>query len=140
MRGWDTFQRPTRFESNGERIYYTGVSASGDRIAFRGGPHWLYVHGGSCADCHGPGGRGGIGVPMTDQIAPDIRHSTLTSPEHDKRVEEEHPPYTDELIRRAITQGLDPAGKPLHWSMPRWQMSDGDLDDLVGYLKKLDEE
>ena len=26
---------------------------------------------------------------------------------------EEHPPYTDETIKRAITQGVEPDGEPL---------------------------
>lgn len=48
-----------------------------------------------------------------------------------------HPPYTDELIKRAITEGLDPGGKPLDKTMPRWKMSDRDLDDVIAYLKQL---
>ncbi len=136
MRGWRGFQRPSEFRSNGERIYYTATSDSGDPITFTGGPHWLYMHGGSCVDCHGPRGTGGIGVPMTNQIAPDIRYATLTTEEHG----EEHPPYTDSLLRRAITEGLDPAGQPLHWAMPRWHMSDQDLNDLIGHLKTLGSE
>jgi len=52
--------------------------------------------------------------------------------------EEEHPPYTDETIKRAITQGVDPAGEPLEWPMPRWSMSDEDLEDLLDYLKSLE--
>ena len=126
--------RASEFRGNGERIYYTATSSSGDPIGFVGGPHWLHMHGGSCVSCHGPGGRGGIQIPMTSQVAPDIRYSTLTSEKHD----EEHPPYTKALIKRAITDGLDPAGEPLHWTMPRWRMSDADLNDLVEYLNTLD--
>ncbi len=48
-----------------------------------------------------------------------------------------HPPYTDALIQRAITQGLDPAGEPLDWTMPRWQMADQGLNDLLAYPKTL---
>lgn len=137
MRGPRTLERPAEFQSNGERIYYSATSASGDRITFSNGPHWLYMHGGSCVDCHGPGGRGGIRVPMTNEIAPDIRYGTLTAAEHEDHGEE-HPPYTRSLIERAIPEGLDPAGKRLHWAMPRWRISDRDLDDLIEYLKALD--
>ena len=45
--------------------------------------------------------------------------------------------YTDALIKRAITQGIDEEGKPLDWTMPHWQMSDADLYALIDYLKKL---
>ena len=48
-----------------------------------------------------------------------------------------HLPYTDALIRRAITKGIDPAGQPLDWTMPRWQMGQEDLEDLLAYLKTL---
>ena len=50
---------------------------------------------------------------------------------------EEHAPYNDALIERAITKGVDPAGKPLSYVMPRWNMSDRDLNDVVAYLKTL---
>lgn len=87
-------------------------------------------------DCHGPDGKGGYAVPMTDVIAANITYSALTSRVH-KMHGEKHSPYTDALIRRAITNGVDPAGKPLSDAMPRWSMSRGDLNDLIGYLKML---
>lgn len=129
---------PSEFASNGERIYFTARSGSSEPIGFTEGPHWFQMHGGSCVSCHGPDGRGGVRVPMTDQIAPDIRYSTLTSAEHETEGGEEHPPYTEEMLGRAITDGLDPAGEPLSWVMPRWRMSERDLSDLVDYLKSLD--
>ena len=125
-----------RFTSNGEMIYYTGVNAEGKRIPFTAGPPWLYMRGGSCVTCHGEDGRGGVPVMMDTAIPPDIRYSTLTEGEHGEG--EEHPPYDDELIKRAITQGLDPAGEPLDLTMPRWQMSEEDLDDLLEFLQTLE--
>jgi hypothetical protein len=71
---------------------------------------------------------------MGTEIPGDIRYHHLIEEEH----EEEHPPYTDELIKRAITEGLNPAGEPLDRTMPRWRMSEEDLDDLVEFLKTLD--
>lgn len=50
----------------------------------------------------------------------------------------EHEPYTDETIKRAITEGVEPNGEPLDWLMPRWSMSDEDLDDLIEFLETLD--
>jgi mono/diheme cytochrome c family protein len=49
----------------------------------------------------------------------------------------DHPPFTDATIKQAITQGVDPANKPLDWTMPRWQMADQDLNDVLEYLKSL---
>jgi len=132
------------FASNGERIYYTGTSARTGPIPLSGGPMWL-AHGGvGCVACHGAHGRGGVPVMMGAAIPEDIRYEALTKPEHGEREkgtkeaeEMDHPPYTDALIKRAITEGLDPAGKPLDWTMPRWHMADADLADLLTYLKTL---
>ncbi len=49
----------------------------------------------------------------------------------------DRPASTDATIKRAITQGVDPAGESLDWTMPRWQMSAQDLNDLLAYLKTL---
>jgi cytochrome c oxidase subunit 2 len=125
------------YASNGETIYFTGFNDRGERIRFTDGLHWLYRHGGGCAACHGDDGRGGVPVMMLTEIPPDIRyHHLIEEEEHGEG--EEHPPYTDELIKRAITEGLDPAGEPLDLTMPRWQMSERDLDDLLEFLKTLE--
>jgi mono/diheme cytochrome c family protein len=127
------------FASNGERIYYTGTSAKTGPIPFEGGPMWM-AHGGvGCVACHGVHGRGGVPVMMGTVIPEDIRYSVLMKEEEPGKAKQEmeHPPYTDALIKRAITQGIDPAGKALDWTMPRWQMSEADADDLLAYLKTL---
>jgi mono/diheme cytochrome c family protein len=129
---------PQEYVSNGQMIYFTGTNQQGQRIPFDGAPMWLYTHGGSCASCHGADGRGGAPVMMGTEIPGDIRYSHLTEEEHEEG--EAHPPYTDELIKRAITLGLNPAGEPLDQTMPRWRMSDQDLDDLIEYLKTLNGE
>jgi len=127
------------FASNGEQIYLTGTSQSGPPItAEMQGMHRMGAGRLACASCHGEDGRGGTVQMMMDWAeAPDIRYSTLTGGEHGDE-HAEHPPYTDETIKRAITQGLDPAGDPLDWVMPRWNMSNEQLDDLLDYLKTLD--
>ena len=126
------------FVSNGERIYFTGVSERTGRIPFQNGPMWLRMHGGSCANCHGTTGKGGVHVKMGTAIPTDIRYKTLIVDEHYHGGEkEEHPRYTDELIRRAITKGLNPAGKHLDRTMPRFIMTKEDVDDVIEYLKTL---
>ena len=73
---------------------------------------------------------------------PDITWDNLTEEDHgEKQGEEEHEehlPYTEEPLRRAITRGIDPAGEPLDEQMPRWRMSERDLDDLVEFIKTLE--
>jgi mono/diheme cytochrome c family protein len=137
---------PQRFASNGEQIYYTGFSRSTGPIRFQGGPHWLQMHGGGCVACHGVTGRGGVPVMMGTAIPEGIRYHVLTT-SHEEAEEAEgqsgtshehgESPYTDVTIKRAITQGIDSSGKRLDATMPRWQMSEQDLNDVIAYLKTL---
>lgn len=132
---WDSYSK-VDFDSNGELIYYTGYNESGSPIQIEYGPRWIYMHGGSCVNCHGTDGKGGSSVMMSPVIPPDIRYNVLTSEEHNDE-EEEHPPYNNETIKQAIRDGLDPAGESLDIIMPRWDLSDSDMNDLLEYLKKL---
>jgi hypothetical protein len=75
---------------------------------------------------------------MSIQTAPDIRYSHLTEDEHAE--DEAHPPYDDVLLARAIREGLNPAEGALNWPMPRWDLTDLDMADLIEYLKTLDGE
>ena len=135
----DTPSPKSTFSSNGERIYYTATSDSGEPITFTMGMMQMTTPMMSCVDCHGEDGRGGT-VQMMGMMggfkAPDIRYKALAAEEHGQEGEE-HPPYTDELLKRAITKGINPAGEPLEPPMPQWSMSDEDLNDLVIYLKTL---
>jgi cytochrome c oxidase subunit II len=136
-RNWRTpFQK---YVSNGERIYFTGVSETGPRITSQTpGMHRMPAGRLACADCHGIDGRGGtVRMMMSSFEAPDIRYHKLTEDTHNGD-HADHPPYTDEDIKRAITEGIDPSGEPLEWFMPRWEMTDEQLDDLIAYLMTLD--
>lgn len=139
MGGWSAgWTGKQTFASNGERIYYTGVSANTGPIPASGGPMWVGMRGGGCVACHGVRGRGGVPVMMGGSIPSDIRYEALTREEHrEGEKTREHPPYTDALIQRAVTQGVDPAGNSLDWAMPRWRMGDADFADLLAYLKTL---
>ncbi|PTD94380.1 cytochrome C oxidase subunit II [archaeon SCG-AAA382B04] len=117
-------QGPENFTSNGERIYFTGVSETGERIPFIGGPRWLSVHGGSCVDCHGRDREGGFTPMMCSKETPSITWQHLT--EHG---------MSESDVKTVITEGVEPDGEELSSCMPRWQMSQEDLNDLVSYLK-----
>lgn len=139
---WGTTK--TTFSSNGERIYYTATNSSGDPIPSRMGGVEMTPSMMSCVDCHGEDGRGGVvhtrgmmGM-MGSFEAPDIRYSTLTEEDGNDGHGDEHPPYTDELLKRAVTDGVNPAGERLEAPMPRWDMSEEDLEDLIEYLKTLE--
>ena len=86
----------------------------------------------ACVNCHGPEGHGGTVYFMMQSFdIPNITWPDLTGPHMD------HPPYTQETLKRAITQGLDPGGNDLEYPMPRWQMSASDLNDLAAYIMTL---
>lgn len=134
-------ERLTPAESRGKIIYTTGRSPSGKELYFRlvGGGQRLPAGGVTCASCHGEDGRG---VRKGGEI-PDIsyealsRPSTVTLPSGGQR---ERAPYNDDLLARAITQGLDSSGQQLNLVMPRWNLSRSDLQDLLVYLKRLGKE
>ncbi|OGN88667.1 MAG: hypothetical protein A2158_07690 [Chloroflexi bacterium RBG_13_46_14] len=129
------------YASNGERIYFTASSDSGNYISYTGSIRMM--HSITCANCHGADGKGGrVNMMMWSFDAPDITWDHLTSEEHQEEgnseeEHEEHPPYTEETVKQAITEGINPAGEPLDEEMPRWKMSQQDLDDLIEFLRTL---
>lgn len=132
-------KQPTRigFESNGEQIYFTGMSASGGAISFSGGGMHVRMHGGSCASCHGVDRRGGARMmPRFWVVAPPITSDALFGEEHaDVSGHVNHPAYSEASLRRAIIDGIDPSGESLDRAMPRWSIGEQDLHDLVEYLR-----
>lgn len=131
------------FDSNGEQIYFTAVNQDGERFEYEGGPSGGMMMGGylSCASCHVPDGKGGRHtMHMEIMDAPDIRWSQLSgesadSEEHDDHLHEEE--YDFELFRRAVVQGEHPDGETLSLDMPRWNIPEPDLEDLMEYLMSL---
>jgi hypothetical protein len=121
------------FDSNGERIYFTATIENSTEISYTGGPSsngWMMGGGGGrlvCASCHGPDGRGGkhsMGM-MQVMDAPDIRWSALEGE------------FDAEKFRAAVVEDKDPDGTQMSTDMPRWTIGDGDLTDLIAYLKIL---
>ena len=129
---------PTRFQTNGERIYFTATSASGARISPGGGGMHMSMMGGGCVSCHGVKRQGGRVMPRFWKVVPPLTPAALFG-EHDASEKDDghgdHDFYTDETLRRAITKGIDPGGKPFDRAMPRWSISRPDLDDLIAHLK-----
>ena len=124
------------FSSNGERIYYTGIDSTGSRIGLEGGPIWLNMRGGSCVNCHGTNGKGGVPVMMGTAVPEDLTNLYAPHSQGDGKMV----PYNDDLLKRAITKGIDANGENLDPTMPRWYMPEKDLNDLVTYIKTLQTE
>ena len=113
------------FKSNGERIYFTAQSSSGDPISYTGGIGMMNQRL-SCATCHGSKGKGGsVRMMMTQLDVPAITWDKLTEE------------FTEQEVKLVITKGIEPDGKLLDTEMPRWSMSERDLNDLLNYLKTL---
>lgn len=125
-------------EQNGRNIFFAGMTLDGKRIRLEGGPHWLYMHGGGCANCHGGNGQGGFIPMMCNKQTPPITLKALLSGEHEHEGEsEKHTPYTLQTLRRALESSVNPAGKPLDPCMPRWHLTDDEYRDLILYLNSL---
>lgn len=128
-----------RFETDGERIYFTGRNETGQRIAYRGGAAsgMMMATGLACASCHGGNAQGGQHrMHMIVMDAPSIRWAALAA---DAESETAHGPYDLEAFRRAVVEGKHPDGEPLSDLMPRWRLNDKDLAALATFLKSLDQ-
>ena len=123
-------------EIRGRQIFERGTSAAGRDISATIGPDAPVA--GSvlpCANCHG---HDGLGRAEGGVVPSNITWEALTKPYAVRGPGgRTHPPYTERLLKRAIAMGIDPAGAELNPAMPRYQLSQADASDLVGYIKKL---
>ena len=131
---------PDVFKSNGERIYFTATSDSGQPVTARGhgmGMGGDMMMGGrmACASCHRADRKGGRLMPRFWVFAPPLTAAALFGKEHDEDGHGDHDSYDDASLQRAITQGIDEGGKPLDRAMPRWSMSAKDMGDLIAFLR-----
>lgn len=116
----------------GELVFDQGIGADGRAIGRTGGAGMM-TH--ACASCHGSDGHGRRTMMFS---APDVTCANLTDPLGMREVDGERgPTYTDDLIRRAVVQGVGADGDALDAAMPRWQLDDQDWADLLAYLKTL---
>lgn len=112
--------------SVGERIYVSGIGIDG-RIEYSQGPDWLRFAGSGCGVCHGDRGQGmTVHAGSVTGVAPAVNRKALTARGYD-----------DASLRRALTEGIDPHGREFHYYMPRWVLSDAELDALAAYLASL---
>lgn len=124
-------------ERRGKQIYVLGTSASGkDIFAYVGeGSIEVPASAMACANCHGLDGHG---KPEAGVNPSGLSWEVLTKPYGLAHADgRRHPPYTERGLELAITRGTDPGGNRLLNVMPRYQMSQEDLADLIAYMKRL---
>ncbi len=126
---------PASFVSNGERIYFTGTSNSGNGITSSGGGMHQRMMGGGCASCHGADRRGGRLMPQFWKKAPPLTREALIDAHEEGGGHDDHGSYNPDTLKRAVFEGIDPSGASLDELMPRWSMSDSDWQDLLEYLR-----
>jgi ABC-type branched-subunit amino acid transport system substrate-binding protein len=124
--------------ARGKEIYEHGIAADGAQIKCVTGQQDTEIPAAilKCVSCHGNDGRG---KPEGGLYPSNIRWSELTKP-YGVAIPggRERPPYTERLLIRAISSGLDANNNRLNATMPRYRLSHQQASDLVAYLKDLD--
>jgi ABC-type branched-subunit amino acid transport system substrate-binding protein len=126
--------------ARGKQIYVNGIDASGAPIKCVTGAQATEVRAAilKCVSCHGKDGRG---KPEGGTFPSNIRWSELTKPYSlTTQAGRKRPRYSERLLIRAFTMGVDAGGNRLQATMPRYRLSHQQAVDLVAYLKELDQE
>lgn len=123
------------YSSNGEQIFLTGVDEDGNVLTARStsgrfGHMFSMMRPVACVHCHGVDAKGGFTLP-DGTVSADIRWDSLTKP--NKGEEEET--FDEASFKKAVKEGVEPNGDRLSYYMPRWEISNTDLDALISYLK-----
>jgi ABC-type branched-subunit amino acid transport system substrate-binding protein len=127
---------PSPSVRRGQALYMQGLRLSGPPLIAVVGEAEVPATTVPCVNCHGFDGRG---RPESGITPPDITWPNLTKPYgHEHPDGRRHPPFTVTTLARALTEGFDPAGHPLHPVMPRYRMTADDVADLVAFLRVLD--
>jgi hypothetical protein len=129
----------------GETLYRRGQLPSGEPVqALRQGGATIRGADAACVNCHR---RSGLGSSEGRITIPPIAGPYLFVP-RGKSLEQlgvpfvdtariNHDPYTDESLARAIRQGIGANGRPLNYLMPRYQIDDAAMTELIAYLKEI---
>jgi ABC-type branched-subunit amino acid transport system substrate-binding protein len=132
-------QQPATDTNRGQNIYLYGTGSNGAPIVATEGEGNVNVPATvlRCVNCHGADGRG---KPEGGLSPSNIRWTELSKPYSITTSSgRERPPYNESLLVRAITMGIDSGGQRLNAAMPKYQLTREQADDLVAYLKALND-
>jgi len=127
----------------GEALYRDGVLPSGAMLSgVREGNARISGSDAACVSCHR---RSGLGSTEGRITIPPITGPYLYRPA-DERIDDQevpyvgtsrvaHQAYNDETLARAIRTGVGADGRPLSYLMPRYELDDASMEQLIAYLK-----
>ena len=129
----------------GRRIYLDGILPSGALLkGKRSGGESVSGADAACSSCHRKSGMGSVeGTLLTPPITgkflfgDDKNNLATLDQRRRKSFNQRHEPYTDELLARAVHNGVNNAGRELSVVMPRFDLSDVEMKALTAYLKQL---
>ena len=117
----------------GRRLYLDGTLGPGQPLTGRVQDDVaLTAQPAACVHCHQ---RSGLGTAEGTVLVPAITGSALA--QATPPCPRQRPAYSDATLLRAIREGVDAAGQPLHPLMPRYDLPDAAASALVAYLKTL---
>lgn len=126
----------TPSERLGRTIYHQGRADAGEelQVSLSGSDGSLSATLFRCVQCHGVWGQGteegGLRVPP-------LTPAFLNRPHASVQTGQSREAYTDQALIRAITQGVDASGVPLHSGMPRYRFNEQQAKAVVAYIKKI---
>jgi len=127
----------TESERRGKELYLTGRSPSGGDISATMGADRIPLPGraAACGGCHG---HDGTGRPESGIIPSNVTWAYLTkSYGHVHEDGLVHGPFDDASLARYMRTGVYPGGATGDPTMPVYDMSPADLEDLVAYLRRI---
>jgi hypothetical protein len=118
--------------SPGERMYREGVLQSGEPMtAIVAGDVPIVGTQFSCESCHG---RSGMGAAEGFYVVPPVAGQFLFN----ESPQPKRPAYDRESLAQLLREGVTPSGRVLSTElMPRYDIADADVDDLIDYLEGL---
>ncbi|PHS17134.1 MAG: hypothetical protein COA86_10795 [Kangiella sp.] len=115
----------------GREIYQNGRLPNGDNVtAIVAGDVPINGSQFSCENCHG---RSGMGATEGNYVVPSVIGDFLFTQKHQTK----RPNYTVKSLKKALVDGIDFSGNPFDPLMPRYILSDSNVEALAIYLKSL---
>jgi hypothetical protein len=128
----------------GQRIYREGIGATGEPLKALGAVQTVLTGKAvACATCHRRSGFGMSEGPFSiRQITATALFEEQSIAVHSPRIKaqlgtRQRPPYTEDLLARALRSGMDSDNKPLDPVMPRYALNDTELKAVTAYLATL---